>query len=168
MVRPIYKGRIITLGVEQVTLPNGREIDLEIVRHPGGAAVAAIDERDRICLIRQYRHAADGWLWELPAGKIDNREEPLLTAKRELAEEAGVKASEWQSLGLMRSSPGVFDEVIHLYLATGLTRVEQSLEADEVLEVHWMPIQEALQWAVDGKINDAKSVIALFRARGAG
>jgi len=163
-IKPLYQGRVIDLGLETVTLPNGRRIELEIIRHPGGAAVAAVDGQERVCLVYQYRHAGGGWLWELPAGKIDDREDPLLTARRELLEEGGMAAKQWRSLGFMHSSPGVFDEVIHLYLATGLSHKGQNLEEDELLEVHWLPLREAVQWAHSGKITDAKTVIGLLRA----
>jgi 8-oxo-dGTP pyrophosphatase MutT (NUDIX family) len=164
-VKKVYRGRVIDLTLERVRLPDGSETELEIVRHPGGAAVVALERDDRVCLLRQFRHAGGGWLWELPAGKIDHREAPDLTARRELAEEAGVSARRWESLGWMHSSPGVFDEVIHLFLARELEHAEQQLEQDEVLEVHWIPFAEALDWAVSGKISDAKTLIGLFRAR---
>ncbi len=160
----VYQGKIISLGLETAELPNGRELELEIVRHPGGAAAVALDHEGRVCLIRQYRHAAGGWLWELPAGKIDGGEDPLETAKRELAEEVGVAAARWCSLGYMHSSPGVFDEVVHLYLARGLDHVGQALGADELLEVHWLPLPQALRWAEENVVTDAKSVIGLLRA----
>ena len=164
-VKKVYRGRVIDLTLERVRLPDGSETELEIVRHPGGAAVVALERDDRVCLLRQFRHAGGGWLWELPAGKIDQREAPDRTARRELAEEAGVSARRWESLGWMHSSPGVFDEVIHLFLARELEHSEQQLEQDEVLEVHWIAFAEALDWAVSGKISDAKTLIGLFRAR---
>lgn len=163
-VKKVFQGRIINVGLETVRLPDGREFELELVRHPGGAAVVALDDEDRVCLVRQYRHAAGGWLWELPAGKIDHGEDPALTAERELEEEAGVRAGSWTSLGRMHSSPGVFDEVIHLYMAWDLLVARQNLEADELLEVHWIALEQALDWAADGRITDAKSLIGLFRA----
>jgi ADP-ribose pyrophosphatase len=92
-VRPVYAGRVIQLSVERVRLPNGSVAELEIVRHPGGAATVAVDDRQHVCLLRQFRHAADGWIYELPAGKLDNREPPLDCAGRELREEAGREAT---------------------------------------------------------------------------
>lgn len=163
--KTIFKGRIIQLDIETVTFPNGSTIDLEIVRHPGGAAVVALDDQDRICLLHQYRPVAGGWLWELPAGKIDHQEPPLQTAQRELAEEAGISAETWRPLGSMISSPGVFTEVVHLYLARNLKPVPQNREEHELLEVHWLSFQEALAWAYSGEIVDAKTLIALFRAK---
>lgn len=164
MSTPIYRGRVIDVVLEHCLLPNGHEVDLEIIRHPGGAAAVALNASSHVGLIYQYRHAAGGWIWELPAGRIDLGEEPLQTAQRELIEEIGMEAMQWQPLGFSYSSPGVFNEVIHLYLATELEPRSQALGADEVLEVYWVPLTEALQWAVSGKINDSKTIIGLFRA----
>lgn len=161
---PAFQGRVIQVNVERVRLPNGNVADLEIIHHPGGAAVVAVDDQQQICLLRQFRHAANGWLWELPAGKIDHREPPLQTAHRELEEEAGVTATQWDSLGDLVSSPGVFTEVIHLFLATGLQAVPAKPEEHEVLEIHWKPLTEALRMAQDGEIRDGKSLVGIFRA----
>lgn len=160
----VFHGRVIQVNVERVQLPNGNVADLEIIHHPGGAAVVAIDAQQQVCLLRQFRHAANGWLWELPAGKIDNREPPLQTAQRELEEEAGATAAHWESLGDVVSSPGVFTEVIHLFLATGLRAVPARPEEHEVLEIHWKPLGEALRMAQSGEIRDCKSLVGIFRA----
>lgn len=160
----IYQGRIVRLDLEEVRLPNGVTAELEIVHHPGGAAAVALDERLNVCLLRQYRHAAGGWLWELPAGKLDPGEAPLATASRELEEEAGLRAARWEPLGRMLSSPGVFTEVIHLFLARKLTPVPTATETHELIEVHWLPFAEALDRARRGEIVDAKTVVGLFRA----
>jgi ADP-ribose pyrophosphatase len=161
-----FRGRVIRVNVERVQLPNGHVSDLEVIHHPGGAAIVALDDRQRVCLLRQYRHAANGWLWELPAGKIDNREPPLQTAHRELQEEAGCSAGHWDSLGEYFSSPGVFTEVIHLFLASALTHTGTQLEADEVIEVHWKPFDEVLRMAHAGELRDGKSLVGIFRAAG--
>jgi ADP-ribose pyrophosphatase len=160
----VFNGRVIQVNVERVELPNGSVADLEIIHHPGGAAVVAVDTQRRVCLLRQFRHAANGWLWELPAGKIDNREPPLQTAQRELEEEAGFRAARWDSLGEYVSSPGVFTEVIHLYFATSLTATAANPEAHEVIEVHWKPFDEVLRMAHDGELRDGKSLVGIFRA----
>jgi 8-oxo-dGTP pyrophosphatase MutT (NUDIX family) len=163
-VRHVFTGRVIEVNVERVELPNGSVAELEIIRHPGGAAVVALDTADRICLLRQFRHAVGGWVWELPAGKIDNRELPLDTARRELEEEAGVAAGSWQSLGDYLSSPGVLTEVVHLFLATQLTSLPQRPEEHEVFEVHWLPFSDVLEMARSGELRDGKSLVAVFRA----
>jgi len=162
--RTVFQGKVVDVGLERVRLPTGRDVELEVIRHPGGAAAVAIDDRGRVCLLRQYRHVAGGWLWELPAGKIDLGEPPAVTAERELAEEAGLVAVSWDSLGRMHSSPGVFAEVIHLFLARGLSEVDLGHEADEVIEVHWLPLVDALARCTDGTITDAKTLIGLYRA----
>jgi ADP-ribose pyrophosphatase len=163
-VTHVFTGRVIEVNIERVELPNGTTAAFEIIRHPGGAAVLALDEANRVCLLRQFRHAAGGWVWELPAGKIDNREPPLDTARRELEEEAGVAAGSWQSLGDYLSSPGVFTEVVHLFLATQLTRLPPRPEEHEVFEVHWLPFRDVLQMARSGELRDGKSLVAVFRA----
>ena len=160
----VYRGKIIDLYLERVTLPNGAVAELEVVRHPGGAAVVALDDQDHVCLLRQYRHVAGGWLWELPAGKLDAGEPPLNTAQRELEEEAGLRAGRWESMGKIISSPGVFTEIVHLFLARNLTHVQNNVETHEIIEVHWVPFVEALAWVQANEITDAKTVVGLFRA----
>ena len=163
--REIYRGRVVRLTVEDVELPNGHRLPLEIVHHPGGAAVVALDAQQRVCLLRQFRHAAGGWVWELPAGKLEPGEPPARTARRELAEEGGVDARDWQDLGRHLSSPGVFTEWIYLYLATGLEPVDLSPEDGEVFEVHWIPLEEAVARVHSGEFTDAKTCIGLLKAQ---
>jgi 8-oxo-dGTP pyrophosphatase MutT (NUDIX family) len=155
---------VITVTVEKVALPNGHAAELEIVRHPGGAVVVALDADERVCLLHQFRHAAGGWVWELPAGKLEPSEPPLTTAQRELIEEGGVAGGQWQSLGSYLSSPGVLTEVLHLYLATELVPAPAASEPSEVFEVHWVPLHEACRRALGGDIRDAKTTIGLLRA----
>jgi 8-oxo-dGTP pyrophosphatase MutT (NUDIX family) len=156
--------QIVTLSEESVTLPNGVEMKCQFVRHPGGSAVVALNEEGAVCLLRHYRPVTGEWLWELPAGKRDNEEQPLLTAQRELAEEAGLEAIHWAQLGAIYSSPGVFTEVIHLYLATDLKEVGSHPEEHELFELHWLPLTRALAMAQNGEISDAKTIIGIFRA----
>jgi len=163
--RVVFEGRVVRLALETVTLPNGEVAELEIIHHPGGAAVVALDAERRVCLLRQFRHAAGGWLWELPAGKLDGGEAPLACAQRELQEEAGCQARDWRSLGRIVSSPGVFTEVIHLFLARGLAAVPAAAGAHEVFEVHWIDWREARRMAQDGEIEDAKTLAGLLRAQ---
>jgi 8-oxo-dGTP pyrophosphatase MutT (NUDIX family) len=158
-----FRGRIITLTTDEVILPNGHRAELEVVHHPGGAAAVAIDAQ-RVCLLRQYRYVAGGWLWELPAGKLEPNEPPLTTAQRELIEEAGVSAAHWESLGSYLSSPGIFTEVLHLFLATEVQPAQVAHEQAEVIEAHWIPFDQALEWAIDGTIRDGKTAIGLIRA----
>jgi ADP-ribose pyrophosphatase len=163
--REIFAGRVVRLNVETVRLPNGHTAELEIVHHPGGAAVVAVDDAQQVCLLRQFRHAAGGYVWELPAGKLEPDEPHAVTAARELAEEAGQISGRWDYLGHCISSPGVFTEKVYLYLARNLTPTPSATEAAEVLEIHWVPLQEALQRAAAGDIVDSKTVFGLFRAR---
>lgn len=163
--KPVFRGKIIEVGVEKTTLPNGKIMELEIVRHPGGAAVVAIDDQNRVCLLRQFRVVVNDWLWELPAGKIDNKEPPLQTARRELQEEAGLTATNWIELGKEISSPGIFNEWVYLYLARELKQGQAQTEDHEVLEVHWIDFNEVIAMIHDGCIQDAKTIIGLVKAK---
>jgi 8-oxo-dGTP pyrophosphatase MutT (NUDIX family) len=160
-----FSGRVITVTTDEVVLPNGHRSLLEVVHHPGGAATVALDAAQRVCLLRQYRYVAGGWLWELPAGKLEPDEPPLTTAQRELTEEAGVRAGHWRSLGTLLSSPGVFTERLHLFLATDIVPAAHAHESAEVIEVNWIALEEACGWALDGTIADAKTALGLLRAR---
>ena len=168
--QPLYKGRIIDLSLDRVLLPNGNETDLELIRHPGAAVVLPVetgaDGVDHALLVRQYRYAADGWLLEVPGGKLDGPEDPEICARRELEEEIGHEAGELIALGSILTTPGFTDERIWLYLGRDLkpTRGGPALEADEVLEVERMPLSEAVARAIDGDIIDAKTVATLLRA----
>ncbi|MGA7802926.1 MAG: NUDIX hydrolase [Gammaproteobacteria bacterium] len=155
---------MVDLGLESAQLPDGQQIELEVVRHPGGAAVVALDADWRVCLLRQYRHAAGGWLWELPAGKVDSGETPETTARRELREEAGLLADRWQTLGAIITTPGFCDERIALFLAMELQTVATERQPHELIETHWLAFRTALQWCHQGEIQDAKSVIGLLLA----
>jgi ADP-ribose pyrophosphatase len=166
-VRTVYAGRVIVVNVETVRLPNGHVTDLEIIHHPGGAAIVAVDHVRRVCLIRQFRHAAGGWIWELPAGKLEPHEPPLETARRELLEEAGCSAQNWSSLGPYVSSPGVLTETVHLFLAQDLHAGTMAHESGELIEVHWIDLEEVCARALDGNISDGKTALGLLRARAA-
>ena len=163
--RDVYKGRIVHLTIEEVRLPNGHRMELEIVRHPGAAAVAALDAGGAVTLLRQYRHAAGGYLWEVPAGKLDPGEAPLACAARELQEEAGVAAGSLEAVGSIVTCPGFCDEVIHLFVATDLRPVSQTLGADEVIDaVRSVPLAEAMAMIRRGEIRDGKTIAALVQA----
>src|SRR5476649_1209259 len=129
----VHHGRIIDVSIEKLRYANGREHDLDFVTHPGAAAVVAVDDAGRVCLVRQYRHGIADFLWEIPAGKLDAGEAPELCAVRELAEETGVSARRWPSLGTYLPAPGIFTEVIHLYLARDLKVGAAAPDADEEL-----------------------------------
>jgi ADP-ribose pyrophosphatase len=161
-VRNVFTGRVLTVNLEKVTLPNGRVAELEVAHHPGGAAVVALDDAGRVCLLRQFRHAAGGWIVEIPAGKLDGGEPPLGCARRELAEEAGVTARRWDKLGEYLSSPGVFTEVIHVFLARDLAAAQLAPEEHEVMEVEWVTLEQALQMAAPGGgLRDGKTLVGL-------
>jgi ADP-ribose pyrophosphatase len=161
----VFRGKIVTLERETVTLPNGHTTELEIVRHPGGAAVVALDDKGRVCLLRQYRYVVGGWIWEIPAGKLEPDEPPLMTAQRELEEEAGLTAARWEPLGKVVSSPGIFTEVIHLFLARDLKPTAHNHEHGELIEVHWFDLAEALAMITRGEIIDGKTVLGLLLAQ---
>lgn len=164
-LKTVYSGKIVTLNLEKVSLPDKNIVDFEIIYHPGGTAIVAVNELNEVCLLKHYRHAVREWIWEIPAGIIEKDDNDLVNrAKAELQEETGCTATEWQALGYIQSSPGVFNEKVNLYLAQNLTMGKQQLEKGEVLEVHWVPMNEALQQIYDGTINDAKTCVALFRA----
>ncbi len=166
MLRQIYKGRIVDLRLERVTLPNGAAVELELMHHAGASAVAAVDEAGRVTLIRQYRHAAGGYLWELPAGvRQDADEPPAACAARELQEEAGLQAREIVPLGTIFTTPGFCDERIHLFLARGLRESPHAREVDEVIaEVARVPLAEALAMIRQGEVVDGKTIAGLYLA----
>jgi ADP-ribose pyrophosphatase len=162
---PVHSGRIIEVSTETLRYGNGREYALDFVRHPGAAAVVALDAANRVCVVRQYRHGIGDFLWEIPAGKLDRGEAPAVCAVRELAEETGVAARDWTSLGVYLPAPGIFTEVIHLYLARDLTIGLAVPDADEELELEWLPFNEALARVQRGDWNDGKTAMALMRAQ---
>jgi len=136
----------------------------QVIRHPGGVAVLPLHDDGTVTLISQPRPALLLPMIELPAGRLDSGEDPLACGRRELLEETGLVAQHYHPLGIIYSSPGVFDEIIHLYAATGLLQQTPSPEADEEIETLRIPLADALQMARDGRISDAKTIAALFRA----
>lgn len=156
----------MTLNLEEHSLPDGRNGTFEIVRHPGGAAVLPILEDGRVLLIRQFRPAAGGWIIELPAGRLEEGEEPAVTAGRELAEETGYRAGALESLGSVLSSVGFCDERIHLFVARDLVPGECCREPDEAIELLFFTLEEALAQVAAGTIDDAKTQLALLRYAG--
>lgn len=161
--RVVHRGRSIVVWVEEAKLPDGRTVALDIVRHPGASAVVPFESERDVLLLRQYRHAAGGTIWEVPAGKLDG-DAPEACAARELEEEAGRRAGRLERLGSIFTTPGFTDEVIHLFAAFELTPVPQHLEHDEVIEVVRVPLSEALAMIWGGELRDAKSALALIHA----
>jgi ADP-ribose pyrophosphatase len=161
VTRNIYTGKVVTLNVDTVKLPNGVTIDLETIRHPGAAAVVPIKDDGTVVLIRQFRHAAGGFIYEIPAGKLSPGEDPLHCAARELEEEVGYRAASFELLSSIFTAPGFADEVIHVYKATGLIQGRQQLDHDEVLEIVEMPLTAAMERIVDGTIRDGKTIVGL-------
>jgi ADP-ribose pyrophosphatase len=159
----VYRGRRIELDLDRVRLPNDHVVELEIVRHPGAAAIVPL-LGEEVIMIRQWRHATGGWLLEIPAGTLSPGEEPAHCAARELEEETGFVSSELIELGWVWSSPGVFSERIWLYLARGLSASAQRLEQDEVLSLERVSWEEAVDRAARGELHDGKSVAALLLA----
>jgi ADP-ribose pyrophosphatase len=163
--RSIHRGRVIQMVRENVTLDNGATTDLDFIEHPGAAAIVALTHGREVVLVRQYRHALRRYIWEVPAGTLAPGEPVLECARRELAEETGFTASQWQALGEITPVPSYSDERIHLFLATGLSTVAQRLDADEVLHVHCVPLAEADGMIARGELQDAKSICALLLAQ---
>lgn len=162
--REIFRGRTVRLDVDRVRLPNGREMEIEMMRHPGAAAVVPLLDGGYVLMVRQYRYATEGWILEVPAGKLDPGEEPEACARREVEEETGYRPGELEALGWIWTSPGFTDERIWLYLATGLAPARQELGQDEVLSVERLPLERAVEMAAGGELPDAKSTCALLRA----
>ena len=158
-----FDGKLIKVTYD-VAEVNGKEAWREVVHHPGASAVVAIDEDNRIIMEKQFRYALNDYLLEIPAGKLDAGEAPLVCAKRELEEETGIVASEWISLGTIATSPGFCNEVIHLYVAKGLSKGKIHWDEDEYVEVERYTFDELLQRIKDETIKDSKTLSALLLA----
>jgi len=169
--RRVYSGDIINLDVDQVRYPDGTTGELEMVRHPGAAAVVPFLSDPRgddphILLLKQYRYAADGYLYEVPAGRLDKGEDPADCARRELKEETGCTAERVEPLTFMYTTPGFTDERIHLFMASGLTQGEIGRESNEFIEVETVPLSRALSMVRLGEIADGKTALALLYVAG--
>lgn len=160
----LHEGRVFSLYREHIELPNGISTTLEIIRHPGAAAIVPFTARGGVLLIRQFRYAVDDWIWEIPAGTLETGESPLACARRELAEETGFAAGRWLSLGVVTPLPAYSDEAIHLYRAEDLKPADAQLDADEILEPYEFAYEETLAMITSGAIRDAKTIAALFMA----
>ncbi len=161
----LHQARVFRLIREKITLPNGTTVDLDIVRHPGAAAIVALQDSNSLIMVRQYRHAVGGCIWEIPAGTLDPGETPLECAKRELIEETGYSGSQWEELGAIIPVPGYSDEKITIYLAADLQPARQDLDADEVIDVREIPLEKAFEMIEKGKIIDSKTISSLFLAK---
>jgi ADP-ribose pyrophosphatase len=166
-----YTGRVVNLDIDQVRFPNGKVGELEMIRHSGASAVLPFlgdpaGEDPTILLIRQYRYAADGFIYEIPAGRLEPGEPPEQCAVRELREETGCTAAKMEHLYTMYTTPGFTDEKIHLFVATGLERGESALEQDEFVEVVPTTMSAALRLIRDGTINDAKTALSILYVAG--
>jgi ADP-ribose pyrophosphatase len=169
--KELYRGRIFTLNRDIVRFPDGTTTDMDICRHPGAAAVVPflsdpLADEPQILMIRQYRYAAGGYIYEIPAGRLDGDETPEDCAVRELKEETGCTAERFEPLTSILTTPGFTDEVIHLFMATGLTHGEPNREADEFVDLVIMRLSEALERISTGEIVDSKTAIALMFAAG--
>ncbi|HEX2202400.1 MAG TPA: NUDIX hydrolase [Longimicrobium sp.] len=170
--RTVHQGRIVDLGIDTVRFPNGSTGELEMIRHSGAAAVLPVlsdpsGGDPQVVLVKQYRYASGGWLYEVPAGRPDHPGEPWEeVAKRELLEEAGLVAGELTFLTEIWTTPGFTDEKIRLYLATNLSAGETSYDEDEFMELVRVPLSEALRMVRDREITDAKSICTLLYAAG--
>jgi ADP-ribose pyrophosphatase len=163
--RPILKLGVVDFGVETATLPGGVQVDLPVIRHPGASAIVALYPDLNVAMLRQYRHTMGGWMWEIPAGCRNAGEDSLQCARRELGEEAQVAAARWDHLGAIITIPSFCDERIELYLARELSAGAGTLDRDEVITVTRVPFEETFAMIRRGDIVDAKSIVALYRAR---
>jgi ADP-ribose pyrophosphatase len=157
----VYAGKFLEIHKDKVRLPDGKETFREYVHHPGAVAVVALTEEGAVILERQHRYPLRQDFVEIPAGKIDPGEDRLACAKRELLEETGYVAADWQRLGLIHNAIGYSDESIELWIARKLEKREAKLDAGEFLEVFMLPFEEALAMAQDGRITDVKTIIGL-------
>ena len=163
--RTIFQGRIFSVHCDRVREPSGIVVQRDIVRHGGSVVVLAVEDGNgepRILLERQYRYAADAFLWELPAGSIDRGESPLSAAKRELLEETGYRAKKWLRILYFYPSPGFVDESMTIYLARGLTAGQARPEEDEFIELHMVPLSRALEMVHSGRIRDGKAIASVL------
>jgi ADP-ribose pyrophosphatase len=167
----VYTGKVVHLDIDQVRFPNGTIGELELFRHSGASAVVPFlsdptGDDPQILLVRQYRYAAGGYLYEIPAGRLDPDEDPRDCAERELREETGCGAQRIERLTTIWPTPGFCDERIHIFMAVGLTRGDTSHEADEFMESETMPLSRALEMIERGEIADGKTVIGILFAAG--
>ena len=163
--KDVFHGRILDVHVDTVELPNGKQATREVVDHPGGVGILAIDERDNVVLVSQYRYVFGKTILEIPAGKLDPGEEPAVGALRELREETGAVPDILMPLGVILPSPGCYGEHLHLFLARELKMGQQQPDEDEFLRLERIPFQEMVHRIMNGEIEDAKTVAAVLKAK---
>lgn len=157
----VHEGHIINLRVDYLRNAEGKEVIRELVEHNGGVTICCKPTADSVVLIKQYRYSVDEVLYELPAGRIEKNEDPMLAAKRELTEETGYTAKNWRELARIFTAPGFCNEILYMYEATDVTMTQQSLDDDEDMEVLVMQLSDAWNLVLDGKVRDAKTVAGL-------
>lgn len=160
----VFHGRILEVHVDTVRLPNGKTATREVADHPGGVAVLAIDDQNRVVLVNQYRYVFGKTLLEIPAGKLEPGEDPMEAALRELKEETGATPRVFRPMGRLLASPGCYGEVLWLFLAQGLEFGQANLDEDEFLYTERIPFEDLLHRAVTGAVEDAKTVAAVLKA----
>jgi ADP-ribose pyrophosphatase len=159
----IFSGKIISLHLQDVELPNGKHSKREIIKHPGAVAIIAVTDEKKIVMVEQYRKALERAIVEIPAGKLEKGEEPALCARRELEEETGYECRSLELLTSFYTSPGFADEIVHVYVAKGLTKKEDAagLDEDEFVNLEELTLDEALDYITEQKIFDAKTIFAV-------
>lgn len=158
----LHRGRKIEVALDTTILPDGQVVRRDVILHPGAVVILPVIDAEHICLLRNHRFVVNETLLELPAGTLEPREPPDVAAIRELQEETGYRAGRWRKLGEFFPSPGVLSELMHLYVALDLTPGPMRLEPGEQLHPQTVPFRQALGWALDGTIRDAKTVIGLL------
>ena len=161
----IFDGRILHIRRDTVRLPDGAEASREVVDHPGGVCVLALDDQNRALLVSQFRYPYEKVLWEVPAGKLEYGEDPERAAIRELKEETGAEAGEFTALGELYPSPGYCGEIIRMYFARQLTFGETHLDEDEFLNMERVPFDQLVERVLSGEIKDAKTIAAVLKAK---
>lgn len=160
----IYQGNIIKIDTLTVTLPDGREATRDLVTHPGASVIIPLNENGELYMVRQYRKPIERMSLEIPAGKLDNGEDPGICAARELKEETGLSAEKLEHLVSVHTTPGFCNEILHIYLATGLKEGEQCADEDEFITSEKIPVNELVNMVMSGEITDAKSIIGILMA----
>lgn len=160
----IHQGSVFKLVSENITLPNGTTINMEVIRHPGAAVIIPLSDKNTILLIKQFRHALGDFIWEIPTGTLKEKEKAIECAKRELIEETGYSARGWHKIGEIIPLPAYSDARMHIFMAIDLVPAKQKLDKDELLEVHQIKLEDAIAMIHKGEIQDSKTISGLFIA----